>query len=505
METILPLVVAIPLGAAFLLPLLEKTALGARLSQILAVLVSIVVLILALCCLASDEIIYWMGKWSPGSGVLGISLVLDRLSCLMLIIVAAIAFASTLFSVNYMRRYTSEPLYYCLFFLMLTGMNGVILAGDIFNLYVFLEIAAIASYALVAFGCESEELEAAFKYMVLGSVGSVFILLGIGIIYNQTGHLNMARIAALRPSGNAMLMAGAFFLMGFGLKAAMVPFHAWLPDAHPSAPAPISAMLSGVLIKALGVYALMRMFFSVLTLSYNYTYIFMAMGCLSMVVGVLLAVGQSDFKRLLAYSSISQMGYIILAVGVAGEMILAQRTSIASLAMLGGLFHLMNHAAYKSLLFLCSGATEYATGTRLMKNLGGLKHQMPVTGGCLRIAALSISGVPPFNGFWSKLIIIIAVIQAGHFWLGALTVLVSFMTLFTYLKVQRNVLDGGVSSCVARAREVPFAMQLPMILLAIVCVLAGILLPLYRGAFLDKAAGELLQNVGQLLQLASGG
>lgn len=506
MESILPLIVAIPLGAAFLLPLLERSRIGPGLSRILAVAVSAALLVLSLRFLTGPEITYWMGGWSAERGALGISLVLDRMSGFMLMVVNVVGFAATLFSLNYMKRYTSQPLYYCLFFLMLTGMNGVVLAGDIFNLYVFLEVAAIASYALVAFGCESEELEAAFKYLVLGTVASAFILLGIGIVYNQTGHLNMARIAATLPArNNVVLMAGAFFLMGFGLKAAMVPFHAWLPDAHPSAPAPISAMLSGVLIKALGVYALLRVFFNVMAMNEQFAHILMAMGSLSMVIGVFLAVGQWDFKRLLAYSSISQMGYVVLAVGVAGEMMLSGNRTVASLAMLGGLFHLMNHAAFKSLLFLCSGAAEYATGTRLLKQLGGLKHRMPVTSGCLRIAALSISGMPPFNGFWSKLIIIVAVFQAGHYGLGAMTVLVSFMTLLTFIKVQRYILDGDPSPCVAKAGEVPLGMCLGMILLAVICVAAGVLLPLYKDFVFDEAGAVLLRNVGQLLSPASGG
>ena len=512
MENLLPFIIAIPLGAAFILPLLEKTSIGSQLSRLIAVLVTVAILVLSYQGLmaynADGEIRYWMGGWSDSSAALGISMVLDGMSSLMLLVVSIVAFAAILFSLSYMKRYTAQPFYYCLFFLMLTGMLGVILAGDIFNLYVFLEIAAISSYALVAFGCEKEELEAAFKYLVLGSVGSVFILLGIAIVYNQTGHLNMARVhqqlLTAGETSHALLMAAAFFLMGFGLKAAMVPFHAWLPDAHPSAPAPISAMLSGVLIKALGVYALLRVFFNVLVMNIEFAYILMTLGALSMVIGVFLAVGQWDFKRLLAYHSVSQMGYVVLAVGVAGEMILDGQNNIAAWAMLGGLFHLANHATFKSLLFLCSGAAEYATGTRLLKKLGGLKHNMPITAGCLRIAALSISGVPPFNGFWSKLIIIIAVIMAGHYWLGAMTVLVSFMTLLSFIKVQRYILDGEPAPSVAHATEVPWTMSLAMLLLAAICIGAGIFLGLYKGAVFDGASDVLLQNIGQLTLPAGG-
>jgi multicomponent Na+:H+ antiporter subunit D len=264
-------------------------------------------------------------------------------------------------------------------------------------------------------------------------------------------------------------------------------------------------MLSGVLIKALGVYTLIRIFFDCLSMSHTFAYVLMTLGVVSMVIGVFLAVGQWDFKRLLAYHSISQMGYVVLAVGVAGEMLITKRYEIASLALLGGLFHLFNHAVFKSLLFLCSGAVEYRTGTRLLKKLGGLKHKMPVTGACLRVAALSISGVPPFNGFWSKLIIIIAVIQSGHYGLGAVTVLVSFMTLLSFIKVQRYIVDGDPSEAVAPVQEAPLSMCVAMILLAVICVGAGILFPFMKDTLFESSQTMTSQSIIIVKNIISGG
>jgi multicomponent Na+:H+ antiporter subunit D len=277
--------------------------------------------------------------------------------------------------------------------------------------------------------------------------------------------------------------------MGFGLKAAMVPFHAWLPDAHPAAPAPISAMLSGVLIKACGVYALVRVVFSVFGGSELLGWVLIALGGASMVVGVLLAVGQWDFKRLLAYHSISQMGYVVLALGAAAVM-QARGTgeAVVALAVFGGLFHLANHAVFKSLLFLCSGSVEYATGTRQLKRLGGLGRKMPVTGACLRIAALSISGVPPLNGFWSKLIIVLALVLGGFYTLAVITVIVSFVTLLSFAKVQRYVLGGEPTEAVAQAREVPAAMCLASLALAVLCFAGSlIILPAVKSRLMDPA------------------
>lgn len=233
-----------------------------------------------------------------------------------------------------------------------------------------------------------------------------------------------------------------------------------------------------------------------------------------MIVGVLLAVGQWDFKRLLAYHSISQMGYVVIALGLAGTLLVKaagaegiERMALettAGLAMFGGLFHLFNHAAFKSLLFLCAGAAEYATGTRELKQLGGLAKKMPITSACCRIAALSISGVPPFNGFWSKLIIILALAQAGYYWLAGLTVLVSFVTLLSFVKVQRYVLQGELKPENANVREVPVWMCAAMIILATVCIGAGLLFPVIKGQLFAPAA-EALRGTLAYAQAVLGG
>jgi len=380
---------------------------------------------------------------------------------------------------------------------MVAGMNGVVLSGDIFNLFVFLEIASIASYALVGFGCGHEEFEAAFKYMVLGSIASIFVLFGIGLVYGNTGTLNMAYISkAIQSSGlNAGLgFALALFIVGFSLKAALVPFHAWLPDAHPSAPAPISAMLSGVLIKTLGVYALARVVFNIFGVSVSVGWLLIVLGILSMVIGVFLAVGQWDLKRLLAYHSISQMGYVVLGLGI-GALIMARGGELkwAALAILGGLFHMVNHAVFKSLLFLTSGSIEMATGTRQLKQLGGLAERMPVTRATCTLASAAISGIPPFNGFWSKLILVMATVQAGFYGLGAVTVIVSLITLISFLKVQRYVFLGELPENLREVEENGGSMLIAMVFLACLCVLMGLLLlvPSLRESILEPAVTVL--------------
>ncbi len=495
-SNILPLFVAISLAGAFLISLFGKKV--KLLPDIMGILTT-----LALCVLSFVSVLlvniygvitYSVGGWKAP---IGIAMVLDGLTSFMLVTVNLVAFLIAGFSVNYMEKYTSKWKFYTLFLLMLGGMNGVIITGDLFNLFVFLEIASVASYALVAFGTEKHELEAAFKYAIMSVVGSLFILFGIAFLYSYTSTLNMADMAnALAQKGisNIVLMVSVLFLMGFGLKAALVPFHAWLPDAHPSAPAPISAMLSGVLIKSLGVYALCRVFYNVIGINPTSSSILMFLGVLSMVLGVCLAIGQWDFKRLLAYHSISQIGYVVLGIGLG-----------TPLGILGGLFHLFNHSIFKSLLFLNSGAVEYSVGTRNLQEMGGLAQKMPVTSATNLFASMSIAGIPPFNGFWSKLIIIMAAVQAGRFGYAFWAVLASILTLASFMKVMKYAFYGRLKEKWDSVKEVPVFMKLSMAILAFVCLVGGFLV--FAGineAFLKQASQVLLQGVKYSTIIAGG-
>jgi len=266
-------------------------------------------------------------------------------------------------------------------------------------------------------------------------------------------------------------------MIGFGLKAALVPMHAWLPDAHPAAPTPISAMLSGVFIKATGVYALIRVTTNVFPTMHVTQEALLALGGLSMVVGVFMAIGQWDIKRLLAYHSISQIGYVVLGIGLG-----------TPLGVLGGVFHLVNHAAFKSLLFLGAGAVEFRTGTRQLREMGGLRERMPVTSATTLAASLSISGIPPFNGFFSKLIIIWAAIEAGRYGYAVAAVIVSVMTIASFMKVQKYAFFGTLRERWRNVTEVPVSMLIALVALAVLCLaMSALLLPSLRAAVLDPA------------------
>jgi multicomponent Na+:H+ antiporter subunit D len=503
MNPLMPLFVVIPLAGAFLIMIIGRFI--RDLNKYLASLILLILLVFSiysLCTTGQSLSLFKVGGWGPINKIpIGIYMVMDGFTVIILCVINTIGFLSVFYSISYIKRYTAENYFYALFCLMIGGMNGVVLSGDLFNIFVFLEISVISSYALVAFGVEKNELEASFKYQVLGGIASFLILFGIGFIYWKTKTLNIPDIKQAFTSGydkTFYLFVQILILSGFGLKAAIIPFHAWLPDAHSSAPSPISAMLSGVLIKAVGIYVIIRLFFNMFVITESMAILITTLGTLSMVIGVFLAIGQWDLKRLLAYHSISQMGYVVMSVGI-GMILVARgiKPEIASLAITGGIYHLVNHAVFKGLLFLNAGAIEYTIGTRNLKEMGGLSKSMPITSATSFIASMSISGVPPFNGFFSKLIIIIAAVMARYYLLALLAVIVSIITLASFLKFQRYAFyDKPDNSNNRNIKEVPFPMMFSMIILSIFCLLLSLLvIPEIRHAILNPAIDILTDPV----------
>ena len=484
---LLPLFVILPLAAAFLISLFGKQK--RFFCDTVSSLITFILFIVSLITLFNVNsqilpLVYKVGGWLPP---MGLPLIADNLTAFMLLIVNFIAFIVNLYSINYMEKFTAKVKFYTLSLLMLGGMNGVLISGDIFNLFVFFELASIASYALVAYGNKAEEMEASFKYMAMGVMGSLFILLGIAFLYSNTSTLNMAdlsQVLAAQGTNKAVIFASILFILGFGIKSAIVPFHAWLADAYPAAPAPVSAMLAGVVTKSLGIYSLCRIFFNVFGVNPLFLNLLMFLGTVSIIIGGLLALGQTDLKRMLGYSSISQVGYIVLGLGIG-----------TPLGILGALFHIFNHSMFKSLLFLNSGALEYSTGTRNLEKLGGLREKMPITANTSLIASMAISGIPPFNGFFSKLLIIFACIKSGHIGYGIWAIAGSVLTISYFMKFQKNTFFGPLPKELKDTKEVPFLMQASMIILSIVCLLGGaVILPKISNYFTDPAKTVLLQG-----------
>jgi multicomponent Na+:H+ antiporter subunit D len=369
----------------------------------------------------------------------------------------------------------------------LMGMNGVILVRDLFSLYVFLEVTAVSSFVLIASSGDEAGLEGAFKYLILSSVATVLMLSGVGLMFLFAGSTDFSAVATALQNGRGELLlklAIACFGCGLLIKGGLVPFHGWLPDAYQAAPSAISVLLAGIVTKASGIYALFRLGLEFPVMLQALAPALLAVGAISMVVGALLALRQNSIKRLLAYSSISQVGYIVLGLGCAGA-----GGTAGKLGMAAAIFHLFNHTIFKSLLFVNAAALEQRAGSSDMSVIGGLGRRMPVTSTSSAIAALSTAGIPPLAGFWSKLILIIALFQAGHPIYGTLAVFVGLLTLGYMLIMQRRVFFGKVREDMVGVREASAGIVLVEAALALITIGAGVLLPYVMDTFLLPLKG----------------
>lgn len=467
----------------------------------LAMLVSLV-LILSLIkpvLLEGQVINYWLGNWEPVEGwAIGNSLEVDALSLFFALIVVVAVFVSGVYSFFYMDRDDSLVNYYTLFLMLSGSVLGLVLSGDLFNMFVMVEIMTFTAVALTAFRNNYEgALEGAFKYLVVGSLGSTSVLIGIALIYSQLHTLNLAQISALLPTSSSpvTLIAFAFLFVGFGSKAFLFPFHPLAADAHAVAPASISLMISGVLTKC-GVYGIIRLCYGLYqNINQPFVQYFVTcVGVVSMFVCVTMAFNQHNFKRLLAFHSISQVGYVITVIGLG-----------SALGVSAGLFHAMNHTIFKGLLFLTAGAVQHATGSLDLDELGGLSKKMPSTCALFLIGAASISGLPPFNGFASKWMIYQAAFEkageTGNFFFVVVCVaalITSVLTLASFIKVAQSVFFGQLNPKFANTREVSLGMRIPMWILAALCILPGLFPNLVQKWLLIPATNAAMNAAGYI-------
>jgi len=486
--SIIPLYFAIPLITAFAIPLLGK--ISKTLVWIVATVVSFVLFILALYGIALTQetsmIVYRMGNWPPP---LGIVMAFDSFSAFMVLVISIIVFSGCFFSLRYIGHFTGQWKFYTLYMLITAGMMGIAITGDLFNMFVFLEIAAISSYCLVAFGVDAEELEASFKYMVMGEIGGLTFLLAIALLYAKTSTLNLADISntissiGMTPFFWTIL---GMLLFAFSIKAALVPFHTWLPDAHPAAPAPVSSLLSGIFIKVLGIYTTARIVFNIFGLNRANAPVFfnilIGIGLLSIAWAGLSALNQKDYKRLLGYSTVSQIGYIMVGFGIGNYYGVA-----------GAIFYILAHALGKGLLFLTSGSVVHRTGTRDLDKLAGLGEAMSTTAWSYRFGALSLIGLPPLVGFFAKLFIVLGAIKAGLLWLAIIAIGLSVLTLSYLLKIENSVFMK--KGKMADIKKAPFSMRIAMVFLVILVLLTGLGFQTLMDFLIGPAANALLRGV----------
>ncbi len=382
----------------------------------------------------------------------------DAFAGFVALVVSFVGWATTIFAYPYLRHEVKEgkvaverlPLYYVWSMVFLSTMTAVTVNNNIIMMYVLVEATTLASALLVTFYWKPESLEAGYKYLLLCSVGITIGLLGCVIIYASAVPLvgganamlitEIAKVAGKFPP-MVVLVAGVLLIIGFGSKAGFVPFHAWLPDAHSQSPSPVSALLSGVTIKV-AIYAIAR----IATLFYPGHSALgtfgIILGAVTMLAGIVIAYQQTDLKRMLAYSSVSQMGYIILGLSIG-----------TYLGFYGAIYHLLNHAVNKAMLFLCSGILLYSFGTTDMQLLGAKKHRR-LTAVCFFIGALGIGGMPPLNGFWSKFGIYVAAAQAHLWWAFGIALFTSLLTLAVLIRAGARMFLQD--SHAVHAYELPF-------------------------------------------------
>ena len=453
-----------------------------------------------------EIIAYWMGGRVPAGGyAIGIALEVDALSLFFGLLVATAVLVSCIYSIQYMSHDHNVREYYTLFLMLSGGVMGLVLSGDIFNMFIMVEILTFAAVALTAFRNTAKgALEAAFKYLVVGSMGSTCILVGTIMLYAQVHTLNFAQLSALIPGNlnNATKLAFALLFIGFATKAFIVPFHPLAADAHGAAPASISVLISGVLTKS-GIYGIIRLCYFLFQSMGLGTVQFMLVffGCMSMFICVTMALAQHDFKRLLAFHSISQIGYVLTAVGLC-----------TALGISAGLYHAMNHTLFKGLLFLAAGAVLHQTGTTDLDRLGGLSRKMPWTTVLFLIGAFSISGIPPFNGFASKWMIYQATyekaVESGNIGFLLVTIIAlitSVLTLASFVKVSQSVFFGQLPKEYENVKEVSFGMRFAMCIFALLCVFTGLFPDVVTKYLTEPAANAVFNVTGYINSMMGSG
>ncbi len=458
----------IAFGGALITYLLGKISKRARNVSAVAISLALVVII-AFLYNASSNITFYTGFLKNLSLVLRI----NTLSWFFAITISVVGALSIIFSLSYIKGKERTDFYYLMMMLVNASMIGIVLAGDFVTFYIFWEIMSWSAFLLISYN-RGTAMAAGMKYIIMSVIGSMAMLIGILSLYANYGTLNISEISTFMASASSgyILFILITFGIGFGVKSAIVPLHAWLPDAHSQAPSPFSAVLSGVLIK-MGIYGFILILYVIVGLKnflglssngFSFHYILCILGVITIVIPSFIAILQNDAKRLLAWSSIGQIGYIILAIAFG-----------TSLGFAGGTFHILNHAIFKALLFLTVGAVEYRTGTRDLNSLGGLIKKMPITFLLALIGAFGLIGVPLTNGFVSKWLIYKTLILEGHPFLAFFALLGTWAAILYTYKLIHNIFLGELQEKHNNIEKTPFSMQLPMIVLALAIILFGIL------------------------------
>ena len=465
----LPILAMLPLVGGALTPLLfrHRPAAACFWAVSVASVTSVVAIALLLRLVDSGGFSYAVGGWLPQYGI---ELRMDEVGAFA-VPASLLVLLSLVFSRHYVARAVDASrvsFYYALVLINLGGLNGFLVTGDLFNLFVFMEIFSVSAYALVATAREPIASLAALKYLLLGAAPSLLVLFSVGVVFAMTGTLNLedaaAALALSSPMPAGLALAG--LATGFAVKAALFPVHFWLPDAHAAAPAPVSAVLSALVVKAgiVGVLRTLELFGGAESLLQPLLHLVVWLGALGALGGALMALVQRDIKLMLAYSTVANIGYIFIGLGLA-----------TASAVSGAMVHAVNHAVIKSALFLAAGAMIHRTGLRNIDDLRGLGRRMPVTAFGMAFTLIALSGAPPMAGFTGKWQIALGALQAGHPSLVAVLVIAGIVVLAFGIRVINALyFRPPARVAVASATEAPASMWLPVLMLTIASLALGL-------------------------------
>ena len=467
--------IVLPLLAILILNIVNRQV-GQKIALNVALVVTVIQMIAVLIC---GSLLVTGGKgsidfsvfWNMNANLSASFFTVDFFSIVVLFSIGMVAFISAMVA---KRGVNGKELNFTnLLMVILLGMNGIAMVGDLFSLYVFLEITGICSFVMIALYHSKEGLEGAFKYLLMSSVATAFLLIAMAFLFMQVGSLKFADLT-IALSGWAtgegdifITIAFICFIAGVAVKTGLMPFHSWMPDAYQSAPAAVSVLLGGIVSKVCGVYIVIRVLSSFFA---NIPEVAIAVGLLAIIsicFGAIAAYAQNDFKRILAYSSISQIGYIALGIAAGGP-----------LGFIGAMLHFFNHATFKTTLFVDSAILEESVGTTDIEQMGGLERQLPVANVTTILSLLSTSGIPPLAGFWSKALIIIAVWQAGFHFTAGIAIFASVFTLVYFLRLQRKVFFGPAVDHLSEVKESRGTLAFSAIALSVVTIGVGVLFPL---------------------------
>lgn len=489
------LVVLVPFLAAPLTVLIGSRRLAWPIA-FLASLISFVISIkLLLQVIDGGVISYHIGGWAPP---LGIEYRIDAANAFVLLLVSAIGTIVMPYTVQSIKSEISErhhTLFYTMYLLCFTGLLGVVATGDAFNVFVFLEVSSLSTYVLVAMGAKADKraLTAAYDYLIMGTIGATFFVIGLGFLYMATGTLNMADIAdriADQGANRTVRMAFAFIVVGIGLKAAMYPLHLWLPNAYTFAPSAITAFLAATATKV-AIYVLLRFMFSVFQPAflfefYTLDFIILPFAIIAMFLASFIAIFQTNFKRMLAYSSIAQIGYILLGISLLTET-----------GLTAAIVHLFNHGITKAALFMAVGAYVLRANGSFYDDIEGLGRRMPWTSAAVVAGGLSLIGVPGTAGFVSKWLLVQGALEKG-WWPIALLIVASSLLAVIYVWRVVEVLYMKPTPADSDVREAPTSMLIPIWIAALACIWFGLNADMTLSAAKAAAQGLLAGSAGMM-------